>query len=95
MSLSTTKALIAAMIDERAKTRLAPELDRFRKGLEQERAEGATDVELLGIVSASVNRACKQLTDPEMLAYVSEQFAQIGLEVSKLPIGKRDKSKLQ
>ena len=82
-------------MNERVKELMAPMIDEFRKELERQRAEGATDVELVALVSACVSKATEQLKDdPELAAWLNEQFSAAASETAKKPPGKRDPEKM-
>ena len=74
---------------EVAQRKLKSEILKFRRELEDRRAEGATDFELLGMMSAQVDRVSKQLDDLNLLSRLAKELTQTTAEVLMLRPGKR------
>ena len=62
------------MIDKKAKERLEPILEEFRKGIAHHRAKGTTEERIKRILSASVRLAVQQVDDPELCAWICAEF---------------------
>jgi hypothetical protein len=67
------------MVDQKAKERFGPILAEFRKGIAHHRAEGATEERIKQILSASVRLAKQQVDDPELCAWLCEEFTKAAM----------------
>jgi hypothetical protein len=67
------------MKDERAKERLRPILAEFRNGIAHHRAKGATGERIRQILAASVRLAVQQVDDPELCAWLCEEFTKAAM----------------
>ena len=63
------------MIDQKAKEHLELILAEFRKGIAHHRAEGATEERIKQILSASLRLAVQQVRDPELCAWLCNEFS--------------------
>ena len=63
------------MLDQKAKERLQPILAEFRKGIAHHRAAGATEQRIKNIVAASIRLAIQQVDDPELCAWLCDEFS--------------------
>jgi hypothetical protein len=63
------------MVDQKAKERFEPILAEFREGIAHHRAEGATEERIKQILSASVRLAKQQVEDPELCAWLCDEFS--------------------
>jgi hypothetical protein len=82
------------MVDRRAKKLIAPKLAEFREQLMEDRENGATNVELVVDIERAIIRASKLIAqDPELVAWLTEEFLKVGEEVAAMPAGERDRSK--
>jgi hypothetical protein len=61
-------------MNAKAKESLKPVLAEFRRGIAHHRAEGATEERIKQILSASVRLAVQQVDDPELCAWICEEF---------------------
>ena len=50
-------------------------LAEFRKGIAHHRAKGATEERIKQILSASVRLAVQEVDDPELCAWICEEFS--------------------
>lgn len=75
------------MIEDKMKHELQPMLDEFRKELERQRKEGVTDSELVDIIAICVAKACSEVEDPDLRAWLSWEFSAVGREVAAMPVG--------
>lgn len=62
-------------MDAKAKEALKPVLAEFREGIAHHRAEGATEERINQILAASVRLAVQQVDDPELCAWLCEEFS--------------------
>jgi len=62
-------------MDAKAKASLIPVLVEFRRGIAHHRAEGATEERIKQILSASVRLAVQQVDNPELCAWLCEEFS--------------------
>jgi hypothetical protein len=63
------------MIDPKARNRFKPILAEFRKGIAHHRALGATEERIKQILSASLRLALQQVEDPELCAWLCDEFS--------------------
>jgi hypothetical protein len=66
---------VKTLVDDKAKESLELVLAEFRKGIAHHRAEGATEERIKKILSASVRLAVQQVDDPELCAWLCEEFS--------------------
>ena len=52
-------------------------LAEFRKGIAHHRAKGATEERIKQILSASVRLAVQEVDDPELCAWICEEFSRL------------------
>jgi hypothetical protein len=62
-------------MDAKAKKSLEAVLVEFRKGIAHHRAAGATDERIKHILGASIWLAFQQVEDPELRAWLCEEFS--------------------
>ena len=60
---------------DEAKKSLRRALEKFREGIANHRAEGASEARIEQILSASVRLAVQQVHDPELCVWLCEEFA--------------------
>jgi hypothetical protein len=63
------------MIDQKARDHFEPILAEFRKGIARHRAKGATEERIKNILSASIRLAIQQVEDPELCAWLCDEFS--------------------
>ena len=66
-------------------------LAEFRKGIAHHRAEGATEERIKQILSASVRLAVQEVDDPELCAWLCDEFckaARVPPIVNNHPLGR-------
>lgn len=69
------------MVTEIDKRRFEHVLDEFRAGIAHHRARGATEERIRQILSGSIRLAVQQVDDPELCAWLCEEFS----KAAKLP----------
>lgn len=62
------------MIDAKAKERINSIIAEFRREIARHRAEGATEAQIKQLLGASIWRALQEVEDPELRAWVCEEF---------------------
>jgi hypothetical protein len=62
-------------MDAKAKFSLLHVLAEFRKGIAHQRSTGATEERIKQILSASIRLAVQEVDDPELCAWLCEEFS--------------------
>jgi len=63
------------MIDRKARKRFESIVAEFRKGIAYHRAKGSSENRIKQILAASQRLALKQISDPELCAWLCAEFA--------------------
>lgn len=63
------------LVTEIDKRRFEHVLDEFRAGIAHHRARGATEERIRQILSGSIRLAVQQVDDPELCAWLCEEFS--------------------
>jgi hypothetical protein len=64
-----------SLVTESDKRRFEHVLDEFRAGIVHHRARGATEERIRQILSGSIRLAVQQVDDPELCAWLCEEFS--------------------